>query len=91
MTASRDYHYHPFVKNGKLYSNLNNTLMVFDVRSNRRIRKLGHFVRMDYNIEDMEVLEDGNILLCVRWDPEDFGINRLNEEKYYLYLLKNPE
>jgi len=91
MTASPHYNYHTFTKNGKLYSNLNNTLMVFDIRSNRRIRKLGHFVRMDYNIEDMEVLEDGNILLCVRWVPEDFGINRLNVEKYYLYLLKNPE
>ena len=91
MTASSHYNKGNFVKNGKLYSNLNNALMVFDIRSNRRIRKLGHFVRMDYDIEDMEVLEDGNILLCVRWDPEDFGINRLNAGQYYLYLLKNPE
>ena len=89
MTASRDYHYHPFVKNGKLYSNLNSTLMVFDVRSNRRIRKLGHFVRMDYGIYDMAVLENGNIVLCVHWDPQ---LNKdRSKDKYYLYLLKNPE
>ncbi|MBC8470747.1 MAG: hypothetical protein H8D56_14840 [Planctomycetes bacterium] len=79
-----------FVKNGKLYCHNSNTLMVFDIRSNRRIRKLGHFVRMDYDIQDMAVLEDGNILLCVRWDPE-FIRDRSNEDKYYLYLLKNPE
>jgi hypothetical protein len=81
-----------FVKNGKFYCYDDHTLMVFDIRSNHRIRKLGHFVRMDYDIRDMAVLEDGNILLCMRWYPEDFGvINRLNVEKYYLYLLKNPE
>jgi hypothetical protein len=79
-----------FVKNGKLYCHGDKTLLVFDIRSNRRIRKLGHFVRMDYDIEDIAVLEDGNILLCVRWDG-DFGRIRSNEEKNYLYLLKNPE
>jgi len=78
------------VKNGKLYCYDDHTLMVFDIRSNRRIRKLGHFVRMDYDIEDMAVLEDGNILLYVRWNPK-FVRTRHNERKYYLYLLKNPE
>jgi hypothetical protein len=78
-----------FVKNGKLYCYDNHTLLVFDIRSNRRIRKLGHFVRMSYDIEDIAVLEDGNILLCVQWDPEFFA--RSNEQKNYLYLLKNPE
>jgi len=78
------------VKNGKLYCYRNYTLLVFDIRSNRRIRKLGHFVRMDYDIIDMAVLEDGNILLCVQWDPE-FIRRRSKENKYYLYLLKNPE
>ena len=63
--------------------------MVFDVRSNRRIRKLGHFVRMNYNINDMEVLEDGNILLCMRWKPE-FNRNQPRKYKHYLYLLKDP-
>ena len=90
ITASRHYNYSNFVKNGKLYSLQNGTLMVFDIRSNRRIRKLGHFVRMDYEIDDMAVLDDGNILLCVRWDPQ-FIRDHSNEEKNYLYLLKNPE
>lgn len=79
-----------FVKNGKLYCHGDKTLLVFDIRSNRGIRKLGHFVRMDYDIEDIAVLEDGNILLCVRWDG-DFGRIYSNEQKNYLYLLKNPE
>jgi len=79
-----------FVKNGNLYCYANSTLLVFDIRSNRRIRKLGHFVRMDYDIEDIAVLEDGNILLGMRWDPE-LVRNRFNERKNYLYLLKNPE
>jgi hypothetical protein len=79
-----------FVKNGRLYCSGDKTLLVFDIRSNRRIRKLGHFVRMDYDIEDIAVLEDGNILLCVQW-VGDFGRIRSNEQKNYLYLLKNPE
>lgn len=91
MTTSQRHNYSAFVKNGKLYSLQNDTLMVFDVRSKSKIRKLGHFVRMDYDIEDMAVLENGNILLSVQWDPEDFVINRLKGRKYYLYLLKNPE
>ncbi len=44
---------------------------------------------MDYDIEDIAVLEDGNILLCMRWGPEFF--TRSDEQKNYLYLLKNPE
>ena len=79
-----------FVKNGRLYCSGDKTLLVFDIRSNRKIRKLGHFVRMNYDIEDIAVLEDGNILLCVRCD-EDFRRIRSNEQKNYLYLLKNPE
>jgi len=90
MTASPHYRYRSFVKNGKLYSNLNNTLLVFDIRSNRRIRKLGHFVRMNYDIEDIAILEDGNILLCVRLD-QDQGLSTPDKQKNYLYLLKNPE
>ena len=79
-----------FVKNGKLYCYDDHTLMVFDIRSNRRIRKLGHFVRMYYDIYDIAVLEDGNILLCVRLD-QDQGLSTPDKQKYYLYLLKNPE
>jgi hypothetical protein len=79
-----------FVKNGKFYCYNYHNLMVFDIRSNRRIRKLGHFVRMDYQIDDMVVLENGNMLLCVQWNPQ-FTKDRSKEEKKYLYLLKNPE
>jgi ABC-type transport system involved in multi-copper enzyme maturation permease subunit len=90
MTTSTHYSDGTFVKNGKLYSYQGDTLMVFDIRSNRRIRKLGHFVRMDYDIEDMAVLEDGNILLCVR-RVQDSRKSSPNKRKWYLYLLKNPE
>jgi hypothetical protein len=99
FTASGHFIYDNIVKNGKLYSYDENTLMVFDVRSKSRIRKLGHFVRMDYRIEDIKILEDGNILACMQWryDPDDFGLDRLNkglnkeDRHYYLYLLKDPE
>lgn len=85
------YFHNAFVKGGKLYCYGNDTLLVFDIRSGSRIRKLGHFVRMDYSIEDATVLNDGNILLSVDWQrnfsrsyPSD------NRRKHYLYLLKNP-
>lgn len=85
----RPYHGR-FVKNGKLYCHGDKTLLVFDIRSNRKIRKLGHFVRMNYDIDDMAVLEDGNILLCV-WLDQDQVLSTPDEQKNYLYLLKNPE
>jgi hypothetical protein len=88
MTRGDRFYNDNFVKNGKFYCRNNHTLMVFDVRSNSRIRKLGHFVRMDYYFEDLAVLEDGDILLSVRWVPE--FLNRSDNMKYYLYLLKNP-
>jgi hypothetical protein len=79
-----------FVKNGKLYCRDYNTLLVFDIRSKRRIRKLGHFVRMNYHIEDMAVLENGNILLGVQQDY-DLANRYSKVPNTYLYLLKNPE
>ena len=90
MTGIHYYYGHKFVKNGKLYCQGDKTLLVFDVRSGRGIRKLGHFVRMNYDIYDIVVLEDGNILLSVRLDT-NLVKNRSNEQKNYLYLLKNPE
>lgn len=79
-----------FVKKGKLYCEAKNTLMVFDIHSDKGIRKLGHFVRMDYIIEDMAVLEDGNIVLQLRWD-QLFDINNSKDKEiYYLCLLKDP-
>ncbi|MHC4586465.1 MAG: hypothetical protein ACYS3N_18185 [Planctomycetota bacterium] len=89
MTGAARFYNDKFVKNGKLYCYDDHTLMIFDIRSNRRIRKLGHFVRMEYMIRDMAILEDGNILLCVEWNSDFF--TRPEEQEYYLYLLKNPE
>jgi len=92
-TSSYTFFDRNFVKNGKLYSCLEDTLMVFDIRSNRRIRKLGHFVRMQYIIEDAAVLEDDNILLSIRqnlitpYAPYD---TPYEERKTYLYLLEDP-
>jgi len=76
------------VKGQKLYLKGREQLMVFDVRSDRRIRKLGHFVRMDCNLEDLAVLENGHILLCASWN--DPGRDRRHRERKYLYLLENP-
>ncbi len=77
-----------FVKDGRLYCYGQGTLLVFDIRSNRKIRKLGHFVRMDYSIEDVAVLGDGNVLLCLRWER---NLSRSDQpKKNYLCLLKNP-
>ena len=45
-----------FIKNGNLYMTCNsNSFLVFDARSGNRIRKLGHFVRMEYRIFDIAV------------------------------------
>ena len=77
-----------FVKNGKLYCHDYQALMVFDIRPKRRIRKLGHFVRMGYHIDDMVVLEDGNILLCI-YRYQDTGEND-STRRWYLSLLKDP-
>jgi hypothetical protein len=89
VTGAPRFYNDKFVKNGKFYCRSDHTLMVFDIRWNGRIRKLGHFVRMDYDIEDMAVLEDGNILLSVGRNTE--FPKRSYARKYYLYLLKNPE
>jgi hypothetical protein len=85
-----DWHNH-FVKDGKLYYYGNSKLMVYDVRS-ERIRKLGHFERLrdDFYINDIEVLDDGNILMSVNKglrieeDGQRWTVNGL-------MLLKNPE
>jgi hypothetical protein len=78
-----------FVKDQKLYCYEDEQLMVFDVSSDHRIRKLGHLVRMDWNIEDIAVLEDGKLLLSAHWDTPD-GWGRFRKRRY-LYLLENPE
>jgi len=78
------------VKGGSLYFYGQGTLLVFDIRSGRKIRKLGHFVRMDYSVEDIEVLNDGNILLCLRWDRNLSPSDSDRSVRNYLCLLKNP-
>jgi hypothetical protein len=78
-----------FVKGGNLYCYGENTLLVFDIRSNHHIRKLGHFVRMSCSIEDFEVLEDGRILLDM-WRDKDLGVGGRYHQQRYLYLLENP-
>jgi hypothetical protein len=83
-----------FVKDGKFYIVAINKLMVFDIRS-ERIRKLGHFERIsdDFSIQDIEILNDGNILMSVKIEKvrgERDGHKYTLEDKY-LYLLKNPE
>jgi hypothetical protein len=79
-----------FVKDGNLYCYGQSTLLVFDVRSRSGIRKVGHFVRMDYNIRDAAVSDDGDILLCVRWARDFSPSFSSRSAEYYLYLLANP-
>ena len=89
MSLSSGPHDRKFVKNQKLYVQEDQQLMVFDVRSDRKIRKLGHFYRMDCYIEDVAVLDDGKLLLCAWWNKH--GRRGRREETRYLYLLENPE
>ena len=80
-----------FVRDGKLYTYDRHSLMVFDIRSDR-IRKLGHYFQPGA-IEDIKVLDDGNILLLLseyrhkNWKP---AIDRL-EHWGTLQLLENPQ
>ena len=89
-----------FLQDGKLYVYENQKLMVFDIRSNS-IRKLGHFERLreDYRIRDIEVLDNGDILLCAETEKRIITKSPDPNRKYddyfirkgYLSLLKNPE
>lgn len=81
-------HSRVFVKGQKLYAVEDEQLMVFDVRSERTIRKLGHFVRMDRSIEDIAVFEGGKILLCTHWSEPPEKLR--HRERRYLCLLENP-
>ena len=76
-----------FVKNGQLYLLGQSKLMVFDVRHDHRIRKTGHFVRMRSWIEDLEVLDDGNMLLTLVNQGRKRGANSYTRA---VYLLENP-
>ncbi|MHC4526195.1 MAG: hypothetical protein ACYSU8_11790, partial [Planctomycetota bacterium] len=80
-----------FVKNGKLYVYDDKSIMIFDIRSDR-IRKLGHYVRPK-EIEDIEVLDDGNILLVShdRYEHVSYQGESGSVSVGKLQLLKNPE
>ena len=80
----------PFVQNGMLYITSDHNLMVFDIRSDRRIRKLGHFVRANCTIQDIAALENGNILMTVTQVSEWQNERDRRKREDYLYLLKDP-
>ncbi len=84
-----NYYSNVFVKKGRLYICGRGKLLVFDVRSAGRIRKIGHFVRMGNNIDDIEVLENGNILLSI-WLSRDLRKYKPGVERTFLYLLESP-
>lgn len=99
ITSKLYYSNFAFVKNGKLYlSTQTPSLMVFDVRSKDKIRKIGHFVRNRYGFGDWLVLENGDILLCLlheiitgkKMSKNLQGYVTASEEKAYLYLLEDP-
>ncbi len=79
-----------YIKNGRLYWWGSHTLIVFDIRTNQKITKLGHFVRMDYNIDDLAVSDDGNILLYMSLLTKVNG-ERNYLQKKYLCLLEAPK
>jgi hypothetical protein len=81
-----------FVRGQKLYVKEGQQLMVFDVCSYNRIRKLGHFYRMDCYIEDVAVLEDGRLILCALWNKWERRFGKMRRDRTrYLYLLENPQ
>jgi len=83
-----------FVKQGRLYTYSWDKLMVFDLRSESGVRKLGHFQRlqMDFRISDVLIEENGNILLFrERWHPIQSDTEQYNEYFEDIYLLKGPK
>jgi hypothetical protein len=80
-----------FVQDGKLYAYHDAKLMILDIRS-ERMRKLGHWERWadDYWIGELEVLENGNLLLSAR-ERKRVNEGKLSKWRSYLHLLKNPE
>ncbi len=82
-----------FVKHGRLYTYSWDKLMVFDLRSDRGVRKLGHFQRlqMEFRISDVLPEENGNILLFrERWHSIESDTEQHNEYFKDIYLLKGP-
>lgn len=90
-SAAHNDHYTTFtlVRDGRLYVYNTSQLLVFDIQSSNRIRKLGHFVRKQSVIRDVEVLDDGNIVVALEGEER---INKRGYERnrYTLTLLKKP-
>jgi hypothetical protein len=83
------WQYDTFVRDGRLYASNDHELLVFDIRSGDGIRKLGHFVRGQATIEDVDVFDDGNIMVVLAGEKR---INKRGDRKnkYTLTLLKKP-
>lgn len=81
-----------FVHAGRYYVHNWNTLMVFDIRADHGIRKLGHFQRFSdtFEIGDIGVEENGNIVLFSnplrKYDEETLEPVHTST----IYLLKAP-
>lgn len=85
-TFGSNWWYHTFVKDGRFYAWSKHDLLVFDIRSSGGIRKLGHFIRAQTEIEDVLVLDDGNILLALEHEK----IKNMGDMEHTLALLKKP-
>lgn len=80
-----------FVRDNRLYMFSRNKLMVFDVLTDRRIRKLGHFQRFSdqFGFGDIAVEENGNVVLFS--NPHGhIAEGRLLRAMSTIYLLKAP-
>ena len=87
------WHNPHFVRDGRLYAYSWDKLMVFDLRSRRGVRKLGHFQRLQhfFGISDVLVEENGNILLFrERWQRLDKTDPHSGVTIKNIYLLKGP-
>jgi hypothetical protein len=83
-----------FIKNSKMYLETGmGGLMVFDISSSDRIRKIGYFVRFGCEFEDIEILDNGDILMCLSTMVETGEVDKhgsSQRRKLYLCLLENP-
>ncbi|MCH8216046.1 MAG: hypothetical protein IH892_04665 [Planctomycetes bacterium] len=88
FSGHKDY----FVQDGKFYVHNWNTLMVFDIRADHGIRKLGHFQRYSdtFSIGDIGVEKNGNIVLFSTPLGEYGEENHRQVHRSTLYLLKGP-
>jgi hypothetical protein len=77
------------VADGRLYVYNISQLLVFDIRSRNRIHKLGHFIRTQSSIRDIEVLDDGNILMAIWFELSRDGKGN-SVVRTTLSLLKKP-